>query len=758
MGDYTSRKNYESFAKSCLKGKKAACVCACPFNLDVPALMGLLQEGNFSKAYRLYQSQAVFPRIVSTLCDERCRNACVRNGFDASVSLLALEKACVDFAEVKDPLQFNLPAKSKKIAVIGAGLCGLTCAQKLGAKSYDVTVYEKTGQIGGRLWQAMDPEFFLPEIELQMKNARVTYELNTEITALNDVKFDAAFIATGKGGNDFFLREGMDALSLGTVKPGVFIGGGLLDTTPVEDIAQGIVAAHSIEKFIKVSLMDGIPETFMCKESPLVINLDRVKKEPAVVPKARGIYNKDEAVKEAQRCIKCNCTACSDCCELFQYFDETPKAMVEDAVASLHTKRSIKEQRATRTVASCNLCGLCGEVCPKDIDMGKFFHDFRYFKAEDNMFPPAFHNYFIRDMHFSNEEAYFAQLAPGYEKAAHVFFPGCQIGASDPDYVEKTYEYLLAKMPDTAIIQGCCGAPADWAADRELNEAVVDQLRGEWERMGNPAFIFACPTCERQFEKFLPQIKGVSLYNILAEEGLPQDKGKIYGKACVFDACSSRHDPSMQENVRDIAIKAGVALTELYYSRDKAQCCGWGGHIQAANPALFHTMVDNRICGEDLPYITYCTNCRDTFAVKGKDCVHILDIVHGLNKENYVPPSLSQRRRNRLIAKKNLLKKVWNMDMEETEDYKMGLVLEIPEALVLKMNDQLILEEDVYHTIKSCETSGYKLYDPEKDTYIGHLRIGIITYWVEYKKNNANFMLENVYTHRVEILESLKGN
>jgi hypothetical protein len=98
------------------------------------------------------------------------------------------------------------------------------------------------------------------------------------------------------------------------------------------------------------------------------------------------------------------------------------------------------------------------------------------------------------------------------------------------------------------------------------------------------------------------------------------------------------------------------------------------------------------------------------------------------------------------------------MDMEETEDYKMGLVLEIPEALVLKMNDQLILEEDVYHTIKSCETSGYKLYDPEKDTYIGHLRIGIITYWVEYKKNNANFMLENVYTHRVEILESLKGN
>jgi Fe-S oxidoreductase len=756
MRESITRKEAENFAKNCIYGKKPACTCACPFNLDVPTLAGHLQEGNFTLAYKHYQNQAVFPGIVSRLCDEPCKNACVRKDMDEGISLNLLEKACVDFTETKEPRKFNLPPKNKKIAIIGAGLCGLTCAQKLGAKSYDVTVYEQSDRIGGRLWDLLEPDIFLTEIELQMKYARVTYKLNSKISSLDDIKFDAAFIATGKGGDDFSLLEGMNSESFGTVRPGVFIGGNILHTTPVEDIGQGITAAHSIEKYIKVGLMDGIPETFIIKESPLKIDLSRVKATEAVKPHEDIVYTKDEAVQEAQRCLKCNCTACSDCCEIFSHFNRWPIAVVGDAVASLHTKTSIKGQNSTRMMSSCNLCGLCVKVCPQDIDMGKFFHDFRYFKSEDKMYPPAFHDYFIRDMHFSNHDAYFAHTAPGYSKASHVFFPGCQLGASDPRYVEKTYDYLLKKMPDTAIIQGCCGAPADWAADKVLNEATVNKLKDEWEKMGKPAFIFACPTCKHQFEKFLPDTKGISLYSIIEEKGLPHDAMKAYAKACVFDPCSSRYDTSMQESVRRIAGKAGVDLSELFYSKDKAQCCGWGGHIQEANPALFNKIVNNRINAENLPYITYCTNCNDTFTHKGKECVHILDIVHGIDRTNYSTPSLSERRRNRLTAKKNILKKVWNIEMSGIDDFKTDLIVEIPKEITLKMNDMLILDEDVYKTIESCEASGYKLYDTERDLYIGHLRIGIITYWVEYRKEKEKFIVKNVYTHRVEIVENLK--
>jgi len=755
MSETIARNEAEYFAKDCIYGAKPACTCSCPFNFDVPKFIDYIQKGKFTLAYRHFQDQSVFPGIVSNLCSEPCRENCVRKDVDSVISLSMLEKACVEFTEKTEPKRFNLPARNKKIAIIGAGLCGLTCAQRLGAKSYDVTVYEKTDRIGGRLWGLLDPEIFLPEIELQLQNARVSFELNTEINSLDDITFDAAFIATGMAGDDFLLSEGTDSKSLSTARPGVFLGGSLLNTAPIGDIGQGIIAYHSIEKYLKVGGMGGIPETFIIDECRLEMDLSRVETADQIRPSHEGRFTREEAVQEAKRCLECNCTACSDCCEIFDHFKNWPCAMVRDAVASLHTKTSIKEQNATRTMNSCNLCGLCKEMCPKDIDMGKFFHDFRYFKSEDKMLPPAFHDFFIRDMHFSNNEAFFAQTAPGYQTASHVFFPGCQLGASDPRYVEKTYDWLLENISDTAIIQGCCGAPADWGADRALHEETIDMLRNEWDKMGKPKVIFACPTCKHQFEEFIPEAEGVSLYRILDEKGLTGNHRNSYEEACVFDPCSSRYDSTMQESVRNLAAKAGSRLTELFYSREKAQCCGWGGHTEEANPSLFKKVVNNRISSSQLPYITYCTNCKDTFLEKGKECMHILDIVHGLDNDRSGPPTLSQKRKNRLTVKRDLLKRIWGIEMKDTEEADETVSIYIPENVQQKMDILKILEEDVVKTIKTSETSGYRLYDQETDTYIVHLRIGIITYWVMYKKTGEMIKIANVYSHRMEIVETL---
>ena len=69
-----------------------------------------------------------------------------------------------------------------------------------------------------------------------------------------------------------------------------------------------------------------------------------------------------------------------------------PKHMVSDAIASLHAKAS---KGAVRAMSSCNLCGLCGKVCPQGIDMGRFYSDFRVFKREDDLLPLAFHDFFM---------------------------------------------------------------------------------------------------------------------------------------------------------------------------------------------------------------------------------------------------------------------------------------------------------------------------------------------------------------------------
>jgi len=746
--------DYENFAKDCLHGKLSPCSAACPLNLDVRAFAEQLQSGNFTAAYKLLRNKVVFPAIVSRVCSQPCKSSCVREGHDEAISLRMLELASVQFTDSDEPLRFNLPKKNKRIAVIGGGLAGLTCALRLGARCYDVTLYERSGRVGGRLWDMLDPGVFLPEIERQMQYVSCNIELNREITSLEDIEFDAAYIATGKGGEHFGLLDGIDEKSFGTVRPGVFIGGGVLGAAPVEDIAQASVVAHSIEKYVKIGRMDGMPESFMITETKLKKDLSNVSPEAAVKPHQGAAYDRDEAVAEAKRCLRCNCTECKEGCELFSYFSKPPQLMVAEAITTLSSKSGLTRQQATRTMSSCNLCGLCGKVCPQGIDMGSFFYDFRHFKFEDKVYPPAFHDFFIRDMLFSNSAAAVSRLAPGHTAARYMFFPGCQLGASDPRYVTRSYEYLLEIFPDTAIMLGCCGAPADWGADRELNDSVIAGIKEKWDSFRRPAIIFSCPTCQLQLQKFLPEANGISLYEVMAEKGLPGGKTELGRKSmCVFDPCASRNNVSMQRSVRRMASMSGANIEELQFHGEKAQCCGWGGHIAKANRNLEERIVQNRINASENPYITYCTNCHDTFVREGKQCVHILDIVFGLNGGGFAPPSLGIRRKNRLIARNMLLEHVFGETSEEIKEDGFSMKIVISPHMVKKLNSSLTLEEEVAAAIEHCESTGCKLYDPEKNCYIGHFKMGIITYWVEYGKNEDKYILLNSYSHRMEILE-----
>ena len=410
----------------------------------------------------------------------------------------------------------------------------------------------------------MDAGVFLPSIMAQLDATACAVRLETQVTCLSDMEHDVVVVATGEGGNTWGLLDGIDPQSFGTEQSGVFVIGNIRGTTPVEDIAQGRIAAFSVEKYLKVGAMDGMPETFRQTHSPLVMDLSRVESGGAVVPKSGEVYDEQEAVAEACRCLLCDCTICAEGCEFFDAVRKMPRQLVSDAVASLNTRSNCG---VTRAISSCNLCGLCGKICPQGIDMGQFCSDFRVFKREDGLLPPVFHQFFLDDMRSANEEAYLARPAPTYEQARYVFFPGCQLGASDPRHVESTYHRLLQRISDMGLILGCCGAPAEWAGEIGLRDSVMEGLTAEWERFGRPEFVFACPTCKLQFERHLPDISGVSLYTFLLDAGLSgREESDVHGDsagredpgvlgpvgqsaACVFDPCSSRNDKSMQESV-----------------------------------------------------------------------------------------------------------------------------------------------------------------------------------------------------------------
>lgn len=737
--------------ETCLQNEPAYCTVACPFQLNMRDFIEKMQRGAFNAAFKVYRNAVGFPEIVAELCPQPCRAVCPRAKTDAPISVKLLEKASIRYARNINPIDYNVPLKNNRIAIIGAGISGLACALRLATKKYDVTIYEKTDKIGGHLWEILPDDLFLTDIKRQFMHERYTLSLNTNITSLDELDYDAIYVATGKGGEDFGLLGSVKQGSFASSRPGVFLGGSILGVNSVEAVAHGLQVANPIERYIKTGSM-----AHPIKKNETKMHLDPtvLTPMPPVLPEDKTSYTREETKAEAQRCLRCACDACQRHCDLMTYYNRYPKRIRDEVKITLDPP--ILEGHgfvATRLIASCNQCGLCKDICPQGIDMGEFLLKSRQAMHKKQSMPWVFHDFWLRDMAFANSQvAQLSRLPNGYNKSSYMFFPGCQLGASDVQYVSKSYQWLISQKPDTALMLACCGAPALWSGDTELHADTIAKLKEDWISLGKPKAIFACPTCKQMFDRFLPEVEGVFLYDVMLEWRITPKKIVSEELASVFDPCSSRQEPKLQQAVRKLANKAGFKLQALKYEGKLAKCCSWGGHVSIANPTYAKEVVKKRISQNDNPYITYCVNCRDIFASAGKPCYHILDILFSLHDLEYKPPTITERRTNRRNLKREMLAKYWNEEIEMTQD-ESKIKLIIPPQLKQKLNDNMILETDIQAVVEHCENSGEKILNQDTGNFIGHLQIGYMTYWVEYRKTDDDFELINAYSHRMGIGE-----
>jgi Fe-S oxidoreductase len=434
------------------------------------------------------------------------------------------------------------------------------------------------------------------------------------------------------------------------------------------------------------------------------------------------------------------------------YFKKYPKRFADEVEVTIRPSTLDGNGTVcTRLISTCNHCGLCKEVCPKDIDTGEFLRVSMQAMHQKGAMPWAFHEFYMRDMEFSNNDAALTKLAQGHDKSEYMFFPGCQLGASDPRYVKESYKFLTTFFPDTALMLNCCGAPADWAGDVENHNKTLEKIKSDWIKLGKPKAIFACPTCKQMFQRFLPEIEGLFIYNIIEEKGSHLIKKSNTEIASIFDPCSSRYEPELQQSIRNLAIKAGFNLEPLPMEGKLAECCSYGGHVAIAYPPYVDHSVKKRVEQSNNPYITYCSNCRDSFTSAKKKTWHIFDIIFNLDNENRTLPTISERRENRLQLKQQLLNEFWKEE-RTMENPKIDVL--ISQELKEKLNSKYILESDIYTVIEHSEQSGNKLFDPENNTFTSYLQIGKTTYWVAYRTIEVNkYELINAYCHRMKIEE-----
>lgn len=737
-----------AFTARCFQGEPASCTLACPFRLDIRAFLQQIARGRWAAAYKTFRNAVVFPGIVSILCDRPCTAHCQRTQLnDEPIDLGLLEAACLRYTKKRQPEVYAIKPKEQVIAVVGAGVAGLSCALMLAQKSYQVKVFEKERDWGGVLRTHPRFEEMDREIALQFSVYDVDFRFGTEIKSLAELEeFDAVYVATGAGGEDFGLLESWQPKQFTTAVPKVFMGGTLVGATLMEGIAQGKGVANLIEAFVQTGRAElPVQEKESCAH---YLKHEGAVSVPRVVPSSPEGYTEEEARQEAQRCLQCDCAACMNACEMLKRYRKVPHKIAQEVYNDANAQPPFFTCAITRQSYSCNICGYCKSVCPEEVDLGGLFQLSRVSRVQAGTAPPAFHDFWLREMEFAATEGAFASAPRGRTTCTYAFFPGCQLGASNPAHVVKAYEFLAGAY-DAGLILNCCGAPAYWAGDDGRLQAHIEKIRQAWREMGEPTLVFACATCQLVFSLFLPEINRVSLYELLArrEEPVP---AAAWAEAAVFDPCAARDHDGMQSAVRGIASKAGISLREL---EERNRCCGYGGHIRAANPSLYNEIAQNRAAASDRPYIVYCANCREVFASRGKACAHVLDLVFGLQPEGKIP-TLLEKRENSLLVKKELLKTKWGLDFEpETHPWD-GLKLVISEEIQQKMEENLISAAELKEAIWRAEDAGDKFYDPGDGMCLCSLVKPVVTYWVQYREAApGTYEVFAAYSHRIRFSE-----
>jgi len=802
-----------AWENKCIQEEPPECNSACPLHVDARLFLKEIQKGDWDAAFKVLNKTMPFPGILGRICDHPCEERCKRGPVGGPIAIGSLERLCVEKFAGKKRVQ-PLPRKSQRIAVLGAGLAGVTAALDLLKKGFTISVFESENRLGGSLWDL--PESLLPReviheelsvFETLMADIHLGNKLDKALFDQVCEEYDAVILdRESLYGIDLSLKLSDDGLinidtaTGATGRDGVFAGGGTRfrgGFSPVWETLEGRKPALSVERLMqKVGLDYGRENEGPCA-TRLYTCLEEVEPLPLVIAsdQVKG-YTEEEACREAARCIQCECMECVKKCLFMERYRAYPKKYAREIFNNERILLGAAHQYNVFT-NSCSSCGLCEAVCPNNFYMGDLCLEARRTLLKLKIMPPSFHEFALQDMAHSNSEHFsLCRHEPGKTESHWLYFPSCQLCSTSPGEVLSSYRFLRGKLTGgVGIMFRCCGAPAMWAGRDDLFSESINEIRSAWEQMGKPRMITACSTCESIFGEHLPDMETVSLWKVLEDTGLPTGGPAIAesvknSTVSVADPCITRNAPKTRQSVRRIVQSLGITIEELPMSGEKPECCGYGGLMYNANPELARDVMAHRTTkiappvsskpfsppagwhrtalmeGADTvyyhtaikehDYLAYCAMCRDNLAAWGKRTAHLIELIFP-NVEGADPAargwiSWSERRSNRIRVKGEIFREFDEKRGGPTEEHD-GIRLVMSAQVSRQIDDRRILEEDVRKVIFHAEKTGMRMQSKESGNYLAYLQPENVTFWVEYTPDGDDgFSVLNAYCHRMKIV------
>ncbi|MFV0436292.1 MAG: pyridine nucleotide-disulfide oxidoreductase/dicluster-binding protein [Desulfopila sp.] len=751
------QKELRELEARCIQEEPPACRAGCPLGVDGRGFARAMADNRPDTARGILEKSIPLLSIVARLCEAPCEQYCLRKELGGAIDLRGLELACITASQARGKL-LKLPPRAKTVAIIGGGPSGLTAAFDLARKGYPVTLYHLAGRPGG--WLVDLTEQRLPAQALTAELSRLaTLGIRFAPVKALSAKLYASLETDGVyiGSDDAIaadlaaITKSPDPQTFAVTDQGLFAGGLCPSDHPyrlITDIFQGREAALSIDRFLQGASLTASRPAPRRGRTDLFTRTEGIAAAARVTMMDPAGYALKEAVAEAGRCLDCQCLECVHNCVFLAEYRGYPKTYARLVYNNSAIVKGVHQ--ANTFINSCALCGQCETLCPNDFSMAELCLRARQQMVDEQRMPPSAHWFALEEMRSAREEMRLVQHAPGQAGSRWLFFPGCQLSGIRPEQTARLYDRLIEIEPRTGIWLDCCGAPGHWSGRVQEFTVVVEQLQASWQAMGRPRLLTGCSTCLTIFREHLPAAEAESVWSILAKE--PFSAAPARPPLALSDPCTSRHDQETRMAVRELLDGLGQPLAPLAMAAELTECCGFGGLMAAANPALARKVSEARVAQTDAALLTYCAMCRDRLAATGKPVLHLLDLLFAdvAVAANAPPVSSSDRRVNRRRLHRRLLARYPDHQLPPAPPWA-TIELTIPTEVAALLESRRILEDDIRQVLHEADRRGHTFAHGTDGRQIASARLGEVTFWVEYRHEGKSCRLLSCWSHRMTI-------